>query len=603
MQLIALAVALLGCSGVAQAKDVFPQGIFADASMRGVYAGADAGGCCWLAPSASFSVIEPRGANVMLLRLAAPPYAATPTGYPISVRIDRASPVVVCCVRTGVQEIPVSLGGRASATKRIRVWVQSTHGFVPARRGLGADTRRLTFLLEKVTFADTVAGRRYVNGVDLDALPAHRWTVALDWAVILGGALAAYRLVRRNAAAACIALLVTAPFDFSVPLAGTTLTLAKSVLLASLLALLIHHRVRPLLNERGIRVALAAFAVFILSMCLSSVHAAYAGAAFRETLKAVQYLLTMLVAYCAYRIDPQPQALRSAVIWSVLLVSLMALAQEFVGAPEARMLLGHSLPRIGGPLEGPNQLGAYLGVLLPVVLAFALPGRPRMPDILALAAGFVTLVLTFSRGGMLACLFGLCIAAALRWKPARTKAIVWIAGVVWVGAAAAVTFSVVHVTGSHAAVSAADAYGNGLGTRSGLWQAAVELWRTAPLTGIGPGNFEMRVGDFIPGVRTHPNNYFLQVLVEQGLLGLAAFLMLNVTLVNYSLRGVRTAAGAAAVAVVFAMAFHQLLDGLLIYPKVGIVFFAVAAIGLAQAASRPQNLSEGTLDARAALAL
>ena len=602
MQLLALAVALLGCCSAAQAKDVYPQGIFADASMHGVYAGADAGGCCWLAPSASFSTVEPQGANAVLLLLAAPPYAATPSGYPVSVSIDGDSPVVVCCVRTGVQEIPVSLGRRAAVTKRVRISVQSTHSFVPARSGLGSDTRKLTFLLEKVTFADTVTGRRYVNGVDPGALPVHRWMLAIDWAVILGGALAAYGLVRRNASAACIALLVTAPFDFSVPVAGTTLTLAKSVLLASLLALLLHHRTHRWLRERGIWLVPAAFAVFILSMCVSGAHAAYAGAAFRETLKAVQYLLTVAVAYCAYRIDPQPQMLRSAAVCSVLLVSVMALAQEFIGAPEARMLLGHSLPRIGGPLEGPNQLGAYLGVLLPVVLAFALPWRPRMWDILALAIGVLALALTFSRGGMLACALGLCMVATLRYMPARAKLVLWSAAVLWIALAAAVALSLFH-GGGNAALSAADAFGNGLGTRSGLWHAALELWRTSPLTGIGPGNFEMRVGDFIPGVRTHPNNYFLQVLVEQGLTGLTAFLMLNVTIVLRSIPGIRSAAGAAAVAAVFAMGFHQLLDGLLIYPKVGIVFFTVAAIGLAAAALERETVSEGTLDARAALAL
>lgn len=603
LQLIAFLIALAGsCGGIAQAKNVFPPGILTDSSMHGVYAGADAGGCCWLAPSASFTAVEPRGSNVLLLLLAAPPYAVPAAGVQITVQVNNAAPYVLCCVRPGVQELAIPLGARAPSTNRLRISVTSAHSFVPARKGLDADTRRLTFLLQRVTLFDTVEGKRYVNGVDGNSLPGHRRMLVLSWIVVLSGALAAFMLARRDVAFAWIAPLVTAPFDFAVPVAGTTATLAKSVLLGCVLALFTHRQVRAALGERGSLIALGAFGLFLGSMAIADVHAAYVGAALRETLKAAQYLLTIAVAYGAYRLAPRPQMLQSAAIWSVFVVAALALAQEVMGAPESRMILWHAFPRIGGPLEGPNQLGAYLGVLLPVVLAFALWRGPRALDIAALVVGVATLVLTFSRGGVLACVFALGIVAALR-KPALDKFTLWGALTVIAVMAGAVALLLAGVIQFHSALSAAEAYNGGLGTRSGLWHAALRLWAISPVIGIGPGNFELVVSSIIPGVRTHPNNYFLQVLAEQGVVGLGAFVFLNVVLVKECLRAVRTPAGAAALAVILAMAAHQLFDGLLVYPKVGIVFFVVAAIGLAEAASQRYPISESPVNARTAVAL
>jgi O-antigen ligase len=602
LQLIVFLIALAASYGTAQARDVYPAGILTDSSMQGVYAGPDPGGCCWLAPSATFSVVAPRGSNVLLLLLAAPPYAVPSHGEQITVRINSAAPYVTCCVRPGVQEIAIPLGARAPSEKRLRITITSGGSFVPAKRGLGVDTRRLTFLLQKVTVFDTIQGMRYVNGVDSEALPIHRNMLALSWMVIFAGGFAAFFLTRRDAAFAWISLLVTAPFDFSVPFAGTTATLAKSALLGCTIALLMRRDLRSVFGERGFRIALGAFVLFLGSIAISDFHASYAGPALRETLKAMQYLLTIAVAYCAYRFAPRPEILRVAVLWSVALVAALALAQEVVGAPQSRMILAHAFPRIGGPLEGPNQLGAYLGVLLPLVFAFVLWRGPRVLDIIVLTVGLATVLLTFSRGGVLACAFALGIVAALR-SPMRNKSTVWAAAGIIAAMAGLVVLSLAGVVQLHSPLSPAEAYNGGLGTRSGLWHAAMQLWATSPVIGVGPGNFEVLVGNILPGVRTHPNNYFLQILAEEGALGFAAFVFFNLVLVRECFRAARTPAGAAALAVIFAMAAHQLLDGLLEYPKVGIVFFAVVAIGLAEAASQRYPLPESPVNARTAVAL
>ncbi len=66
-----------------------------------------------------------------------------------------------------------------------------------------------------------------------------------------------------------------------------------------------------------------------------------------------------------------------------------------------------------------------------------------------------------------------------------------------------------------------------------LWDAALQAWQAAPITGIGPGNFKI-VEDIVPGVRGHymwyfvhwmsPHNVALQLLAETGIVGLAAIL-------------------------------------------------------------------------------
>jgi O-antigen ligase len=77
--------------------------------------------------------------------------------------------------------------------------------------------------------------------------------------------------------------------------------------------------------------------------------------------------------------------------------------------------------------------------------------------------------------------------------------------------------------------------------RPNLWRAAVVLWRTRPLIGIGPDNFRRRYEDVIgpatngqpyTDTRIHANSFYFETLADLGLAGVAALAWMAIALVR-----------------------------------------------------------------------
>ena len=73
------------------------------------------------------------------------------------------------------------------------------------------------------------------------------------------------------------------------------------------------------------------------------------------------------------------------------------------------------MPRIAGPLEGPNQLAGYLDLAIPLLLTRALRGGDRWAAAVLALAGLAD-VLTLSRSGVLAALVGCAAVLAMSGK-------------------------------------------------------------------------------------------------------------------------------------------------------------------------------------------
>lgn len=138
--------------------------------------------------------------------------------------------------------------------------------------------------------------------------------------------------------------------------------------------------------------------------------------------------------------------------------------------------------------------------------------------------------------------------------------------------------------------------------RSELWRAAVRLWRQHPLLGVGPDNFRRRYPEVIKPAhadqrfsddRLHANNLYLETLADMGLCGLAALLLLMVTLVRVARD--RLVAGAGVLAISSAVALgtffvHGLLDYFLEFtPTYGLywLLMALASGGWRTTAANP----------------
>ncbi len=391
-------------------------------------------------------------------------------------------------------------------------------------------------------------------------------------------------LAHRRPAYMAAVLIATVPFALYRDTFAGTLTLGK-IGLAGALCGLAARAAAGKLDFSGARAVLPialALGALVLATGLSIAQAAHPNAAIRETWKAAQYFALAAVAFTAWRNDPDERPIRYALLGAIVAVALAALVQEFAGAPSVLPAGGRLIPRIAGPLEGPNQLAGFLGLALPFAIAFALGRKPLRGEFIALGLGAAALILTFSRGGVAAAAVGAAIAVAGSPSAARRRLIP--AAVV----AAALTLAVLAVFRANAdgvlfghlfsAEESADP--GGVGRRSELWHAALVLWRARPWLGIGAGNFEYAVGALVPGVRTHANNAYLQALVEGGIPLAAATIAALVTPLVLFARAVRAApVMLGALASCSAFALHQLVDDLLFFPKVGALYWLI--VGLA----------------------
>lgn len=575
--------ALTGAAGGAARADVsvYPNGLHGPSDIvSGIYPGTNAGNCCWLGAQGAFKVAVPAGADTLLLNTYVPGFAAPPNGQSLRVQIGNGAWQERCCLRAGEHELALAIPASSrSGVITVRVRAHST--FVPKELGLNDDPRHLSLLLRGVAFANARTGETFGVG----PVPWLAPPVALALLAVAG--IAILVLTLRRPIYGVVALIVTDPFLFAYGVHGTTITLPKVALVAVAVALL------PRLSQfaRGsswsaLALLAGAQGLFVLTMIPGSVHAAFHGAALHATLQAVQYLLVLVVGYCAYRLDPQEDAVRLALAAVSLLVTVLAVGQVLLlGAVQNEMIGGHTLPRLAGPLEGPNQLAGFLSMAVPAMLAFALLRAPLPLERAAIVLGSLTCLFTFSRGGIGALIVTVAVLLAVRYRPAWRPVT---AGVLSAVFAAALAFAFGVFTGAfHGRIewlfgsAGADAYNGGLGSRVDLWHGAYAMWRSHPLFGVGPGNFEYLIGRIDPGVRTHANGMYFQVLAEQGIAGFVALLVVVAASILVFVRRLNQPLALAACMAAVAMNLHQIVDCMWIFEKVGVFWWVLLAVGAA----------------------
>jgi O-antigen ligase len=208
--------------------------------------------------------------------------------------------------------------------------------------------------------------------------------------------------------------------------------------------------------------------------------------------------------------------------------------------------LGHGVvvPAFG-PLGQKNVLGAFLAILCPLAYGELVAARSWGARILAcnvLAVCVIALFLSFSRSAWLATgLAGLIAAFATRGPGLRF-------GVASVAALLLVIAAILLFGGSQ--VQRADL--GEFGDRPAVWRDSLRLIASRPLVGYGPDNFGLVFPRFQgtdlhqPWDKAHAE--MLQVASTQGVIGLAASLLLLVAFVQAFWRGRRNPGAYAVVA-------------------------------------------------------
>lgn len=189
----------------------------------------------------------------------------------------------------------------------------------------------------------------------------------------------------------------------------------------------------------------------------------------------------------------------------------------------------HHVYRASGPILDPNDFGFLLATTVPLAvfrIRWSATRAGRILSVLAAAAIFACILATFSRTALL----GLAVAGLwailtrrlqIRWGLAALVALAAIAGLAYV----VQPQIILNAFNQKAYVADTNAT-----TRLYYWNIAVKEFASAPVTGVGPGNYQSRFQQFGQvtqqdlSTQTTHNAYF-NILAELGLPGIALFLV------------------------------------------------------------------------------
>ena len=384
--------------------------------------------------------------------------------------------------------------------------------------------------------------------------------------------------------------------DSSVPVLRVALPLlALWVLLHAVV--LAQHGSRPPAPARTLVFAV----VFVLAVMVASAIGAV------EPLGTLRFLTEFATAVLAFFAALQIAERRNAIevvlagaLSGLALAAGYGLLQALTGTADGGGIYvgAEAVERLRSFFPHPNFYAAYLMVLLPVAVAVLVSRAftPLLRALALLAAGLAVpaLMLTYSRASIVGLAVGAFVWLVLLW-PKKTIA----------AATAIALLALIVAPGTVAGRFNADTGSADLALRTGIWRGALDVATQHPLLGAGISNFPFAYartpaveapaanrpsipevgGDELPPTA---HNIYLNVLAEQGMIGLLAFCVLAGTIV-WTLRDGRHArdprtrvlcAGVGVAVVTWAVA--GILDTIP-FSQAAIALFAL--IGLAAAAS------------------
>lgn len=399
-------------------------------------------------------------------------------------------------------------------------------------------------------------------------------------------------LLRPELGLALIAAL--APFyTFPRPLLDKAFSMAEILTLFTFAAWLLHRALALLHTRKPAHLQACTLAdlptlLLVLIAILSTLFADFQRVAWRE-------LRLVILEPAAFYLMLRTLRLERRDVWRIVdffvlggvAVALIGLVQYALGVNLITAEAG--LPRLRSVYGSPNNVGLYLGRVLPLLIAIPLFARCRWRRIaygLAALPVALALLLSFSKGALLlgipASLLTIGLVAGGRW--------LWVT----LGGIAAAALAAVPLLRHPRFASLLDTQSGTTFFRLKLWQATWSMIRDHPLLGVGPDNFlyQYRGRYILPSAwqepdLSHPHNFLLDHWSRLGILGLAAGVWLQVAFWRTALplRRLRDAdSRALALGFMGAMAdmlAHGLVDHSFFLIDLAFVFFLI--VGLTQA--------------------
>jgi putative inorganic carbon (HCO3(-)) transporter len=196
-------------------------------------------------------------------------------------------------------------------------------------------------------------------------------------------------------------------------------------------------------------------------------------------------------------------------------------------------------PTLVSDTANPNVMAGNLVILLPCALGVLLFSGKHLRwfdqglSILAASVIAIVLILTQSRGGILALGEIMILLVVLRWK----RGWILLAGAVVLVGAVVLFFGPATILD----VILTNATLGGIDGRLEVWSRAVYMIQDFPFTGVGMGSYGRTADLLYPfflyasGTTSHAHNLFLQIAVDLGVPGLVAWLAIWILMVNMAL--------------------------------------------------------------------
>ena len=210
-----------------------------------------------------------------------------------------------------------------------------------------------------------------------------------------------------------------------------------------------------------------------------------------------------------------------------MLISTYAIYQYFTNSSSVWYLQKPAdyVGRASGTFIYPNNYAAFVGMLLPLGLAFTLASRlsygTRVLVGYASLMMMVGLALSLSRGGWIASGVGLIFffSVLMRYRETRLPAILFFVGALCAGIYFAGNLPKLKLRWND--MFRGQTMSNE--SRPRLWRAAVEIWKLDPWVGSGPGHFEHRFpahrDELVQGRPRRAHNDYLNTLADWGVVG------------------------------------------------------------------------------------
>lgn len=288
------------------------------------------------------------------------------------------------------------------------------------------------------------------------------------------------------------------------------------------------------------------------------------------------------------------------VVWGIAAAgvasALLGLYQfATASGPPGFILMGRFM-RAYGTFQQPNPFAAHLGLSLPFALGWALAGRAGKRErwLLLAAAGIMGLgvLASWSRGAWLGLAVSVGLMAALVWRRAAAIVVVLlvICSPMWVGPVASSSLAqrALGMGGGVSGLNVAQVEPTddnwSVVERLAHWQAAWRMFEDRPWLGVGFGNYEVVYGNYsLPRWSDplgHAHNYYLNVLAESGIVGLAGYVVLGFAAWVSVARAWRSGSRGLLLAAIGALAYlsvHSMVDNLYVHGMQVLVGLALAA--------------------------